>query len=888
MNQRITLINIVSGGTNDDEADACLRALFLTDTSADRATLITTKGPRVDGTCQWIKSHALYDSWLDSQSQLLWLSGGPGKGKTMLSIFLATELEKMARHPQNKLFLQYFCDNKDKKRNTAVAVLRGLISQLLQSHPKLFRHILPTFRIQKESLVSFETLWRIFENMVCDPGLGTTYCVLDGLDECDEASLEVLLRKFAALLPAEPIESSACHLNLLVVSRDLPDFIPYFLSRFPQISLDSGAHTEIDNDIALFIEATIKELSEDKNYSEALRVHVKNVFRDRAEGRFLWIGIAAQELKECKASEVEETIALFPKGLDEMYARILLQIKSHRREIAAKILRWVVMAFRPLTFSELSIAIGTTASPALTRDEMIRDQVLYCGNILVIKEDEVALIHQSAKDYLLRTTCDTNPALEFFRVKEEAANLEIARKCLDYLQSGALENRECEPGQLLRNPGHLRTFPLLSYAVLHWHEHARSVARSEDIFDLSRPFYHKTSPIRTSWLKAYWDSEFCERPPNSFTLLMLASYFGILPLAEKLVLKEGLINRWMRSYNLNETDGQGMTALIWAAAGGYEAIVQLLLENGADIRTKARWGQAVIAAAEGGHEAIIRLLLNKGTDTKTMDRYKAMALFEAADSGYEAVVRLLLEDGVDIETKTDQRATVLIVAAGSGHEAIVQLLLEKGADFEATDCYRETALMRAAGSGHEAFVQMLLEKGAKIEAKDCHGQTALMRAADHGQEALVRLLLEKGANINAKDVNGKRALTFAVVYVHEALVQLLLNKGADFESIDWHGQTALMKAAGYGQEAFIRLLLKEGANINAKNGNGDTALIFAAMYGHEAAVQLLLEKGADTKIKSKNKQTALMRAVEKEEDCLPWEASRYNAVIRLLTPKPNF
>ena len=195
----------------------------------------------------------------------------------MLSIFLATELEKMARPSQNKLFLQYFGDNKDEKRNTAVAILRGLISQLLQLRPKLFRHILPTFKIQKESLVSFETLWSIFKSMVCDPTLGTTYCVLDGLDECDEALLKELLRNFATLLPAEPNESSACHLNLLIVSRDLPDVISKLLSGFPRISLDTDANTEINKDIDLFITAKVKELSESRQYSEELRQHASSL-----------------------------------------------------------------------------------------------------------------------------------------------------------------------------------------------------------------------------------------------------------------------------------------------------------------------------------------------------------------------------------------------------------------------------------------------------------------------------------------------------------------------------------------------------------------------------------------------------------------------------------
>jgi hypothetical protein len=113
----------------------------------------------------------------------------------MLSIFLAKELERTAKDSRDTLFLQYFCDNKDEKRNTGVAIIRGLIFQLLQLQPKLFDHILLSFEIQKESLftsTSFETLWRIFETMLRDPVLSAIYCVLNGLDECDEASLEML------------------------------------------------------------------------------------------------------------------------------------------------------------------------------------------------------------------------------------------------------------------------------------------------------------------------------------------------------------------------------------------------------------------------------------------------------------------------------------------------------------------------------------------------------------------------------------------------------------------------------------------------------------------------------------------------------------------------
>ena len=325
----MVLTDAIQDGSDEDDAQKCMTALFLADPRDDRGKLLQKKGSRVDGTCEWIKNNALYGSWLCSHSQLLWLSGGPGKGKTMLSIFLAGELEQTAKHSQNTLFLQYFCNNTDEKRNTAMAVIRGLIFQLLQLRRELFGHILPSFKIQKESLFtgsSFETLWRILETMLRDPALGTTYCILDGLDECDKGSLEVLLKKFRALFSTKTGESSACHLNLIIVSRDLPDFIPEVLSSFPHIQLDPDADTEVNDNIHRFIEAKIDELSTYRQYPEPLRVRLKEVFHKRAQGTFLWVGIVAEVLRKYKVTEVEKALDLFPSGLSELYARILLQI----------------------------------------------------------------------------------------------------------------------------------------------------------------------------------------------------------------------------------------------------------------------------------------------------------------------------------------------------------------------------------------------------------------------------------------------------------------------------------------------------------------------------------------------------------------------------------
>jgi Cdc6-like AAA superfamily ATPase len=138
--------------------------------------------------------HASYQSWLSkpNSSSLLWISGGPGKGKTVISIFLTEELARTAQGD----VLYCFCSAQDATRNSVVAVLRSLTYQLLTQVPWLIRHTQPYFESserQRQTLLSMETLWAIFWRIKPDADLPPMYCVLDGLDECNEDGLRFLI-----------------------------------------------------------------------------------------------------------------------------------------------------------------------------------------------------------------------------------------------------------------------------------------------------------------------------------------------------------------------------------------------------------------------------------------------------------------------------------------------------------------------------------------------------------------------------------------------------------------------------------------------------------------------------------------------------------------------
>ena len=208
-----------SVGAHEQAIKACRDYLFLTNPEIDRANLVYTKGGRIDGTCSWIKDAAAYQSWQQGDTQLLWICAGPGKGKTMLSIFLTQELERDVQ------VIYYFCSGEDEKRNNASAILRGLIWQITMKRPETTRHLLQYFATPETSLAalsSSETLWRVFVTLLRDPGHGPTYCVLDGLDECDEESRWWLITKIVDLDPADPSKPSMGQLRLVIVSRELP------------------------------------------------------------------------------------------------------------------------------------------------------------------------------------------------------------------------------------------------------------------------------------------------------------------------------------------------------------------------------------------------------------------------------------------------------------------------------------------------------------------------------------------------------------------------------------------------------------------------------------------------------------------------------------------
>ena len=99
----------------------------------------------------------------------------------------------------------------------------------------------------------------------------------------------------------------------------------------------------------------------------------------------------------------------------------------------------------------------------------------------------------------------------------------------------------------------------------------------------------------------------------------------------------------LQGQDVNATNNEGRTALMFAVINMHTDTVKALLDLGADVNVRAEdGGTALMLAASCGDEGIVRLLLDKGADVS--GRYIATgqtAADLAAEKGYTAIVQLL-------------------------------------------------------------------------------------------------------------------------------------------------------------------------------------------------------------------------------------------------------
>ncbi|KAF5630239.1 vegetatible incompatibility het-e-1 [Fusarium tjaetaba] len=375
-----------------------LRDLRETDPRDDKSRIEERKGGLLEGAYRWILQNEKFQEWYDaSQSQLLWIKGDPGKGKTMLLCGLINELQK-----EHRGFLSYFfCQATEARLSNATAVLRGLVYLLLIQRPSLISHIEEKYDHGGKQLFEDGNAWqalsKIFTTMLEDPVLDGVLLIVDALDECttDQEKLLDLIIK-------------SKNVKWILTSRNWLE-IEQVLDRSTQ---KVRLHLELNQDsiskaVEAFIEWKVEKLATEKKYDAKLKRDVMNYLVDNADGTFLWAALVCQELSDGKVlrkCHTRKRLEAFPKGLDSLYRRMMEYISSlDDEEICREILALVSVVYRPVTLTELETLLGSQYDGG---DGDLREVIGCCGSFLTLKGDAIYFLHQSAKDFLVNKALD--------------------------------------------------------------------------------------------------------------------------------------------------------------------------------------------------------------------------------------------------------------------------------------------------------------------------------------------------------------------------------------------------------------------------------------------------------------------------------------------------
>jgi ankyrin repeat protein len=355
--------------------------------------------------------------------------------------------------------------------------------------------------------------------------------------------------------------------------------------------------------------------------------------------------------------------------------------------------------------------------------------------------------------------------------------------------------------------------------------------------------------------------------------------------------------------DVNAAQGDGMTALHWAALNGDAELASMLLYAGANVGAKTRIGgyTPLHLAAQVGAAGVIAPLVAAGAQVGAATTTGATALMQAAHSGSADAVRILVENGADPNVKEAANGqTALMFAAAADRVDVVKLLIARGADLGATSRVEDFAALTMTNDADQNGVPRPAAPpppgGRDIpgvtrpynynELIGKHGGLAALHfAARQGAVTTVDALLKGGADVNQRGAGDKTtAIVVAAVNGHFDLVSYLLDHGANPNlpseggvtplyaviNVQWQPRSFYPQPRAYLQQKtgyleLMKKLLDKGADPNARTNrntwftqynfdllrtddSGATPFWRAAYASDIAAMKMLIEHGGDPNV----------------------------------------
>lgn len=470
------LVSHLHSETHRSQMEIIFKLFMYRETPEDE--LLTYQQLRLEGSCEWIEEKDYFQEWLGGDAvgtQLLWLTGLPASGKSVLSAYIVDYIQRQGKDCQ-----YFFFHFGESTKRTSGSFLRSLAIQLAVCYESVRESLVALYN-EGIRLGNAETrmIWQkafiatILQIQFSRP----LYWVIDALDEAESSpSIVQMLGN---------VQNASSSLRILVMSRRTDPLASAFhrLQTIVPVTVGSIGIEDTLPDIKSYVANVVDILPG----NDETRQSIIDKVLEKSAGCFLWVRLAIEEVQDVGHTQagIETALEDVPAEMDKLYQRAfdtISRLHSQNQNLAKAIIRWTICAVRPLTLEELECALLPSVGQILDIERTI---VSTCAHLLVVDHRRRVLpVHQTVRDFLLKST-------HSFGIVKPRDHETLARACLDFLNKEFLNHGP----QWTQTPDsrHQEKSPFMKYAANSWSDHLRlATADSELLLDSLVVFFRST------------------------------------------------------------------------------------------------------------------------------------------------------------------------------------------------------------------------------------------------------------------------------------------------------------------------------------------------------------------------------------------------------------
>ncbi|TDZ40747.1 putative ankyrin repeat protein [Colletotrichum trifolii] len=749
-------VDRVEANANEDKRHEILAWVYPTQHPQAEDALHDLLSRRQSGTGTWFLESSAFRGWVNGEeSDLLWVTGLPGAGKSLLCATMIEHLQAVIKEPNQKVVF-FICSFKDQEETTTKLFLMSLAAQLAATSSECLELATKSFGKKNGHPLRLDEYLALVQSFL--HGLQRVFIIVDGLDEMGGANIkekEIFVRMLSELLGPSGRPGHAAK-KLLITSREDASIRSYLIGKVMSqvVDLNSDCGEMLKAELQTVVAAQLQEsLCSDSGISDGgivveIQSHIIRTAVTLLHAKYLVDHIIQQRSDRDRI----EAIQNMPSNLTDIYVEILSTAlkKYPDREVEIKLtLQWLTVSVTPLTLSQLAEVVSVREDDTFLEFRGICrphdviapiSQLVKCSTDATHTRDEdatvqsVRLNHETVRHFLTGSDIG-HTSVSRFLVTENEAHAFATRLCLQYIAFPDFAKEA--PSSLKDLKALMSRYTFLEYAAMHWATHLRlSGLSTEEELGPVKPYLTWFTHPKTS--------------PRTFRLWKIVRR---VIFAQLFALK-GV--HWISDWVWNNVEGSyasSISPLKFAIEQDINVVVGMLLPSVANINDflPDDTETCLTVAARANNATLIERLVAMGADIDKAEESKGLTpLHRAAEDGCEEAVAVLLRHGASVHAVSDSGSTPFYRAARGGSAKVLRMLYEAGSEVDAETYDGWTPLMEAVENARRDVVKLLLVWGAdplkKSSSYECMSAMQMARRLrqSHLAAVMAKALEERG------------------------------------------------------------------------------------------------------------------------------------------------